>query len=78
MTVKGVKLPYIQNLEIPIPPITEQKKIVIKLDALCVEVKKLEANYRQKLADLKELRQSFLHKAFAGELLPRKNVDFLV
>ncbi|MCX6745321.1 MAG: restriction endonuclease subunit S [Candidatus Parcubacteria bacterium] len=48
--------------------ITEQKDIVKKLDALAVEVKKLEAIYKQKLDDLEELKKSILKKAFEGEL----------
>lgn len=56
----------IQKIEIP--PIKEQKLIVKKLDALSVETKKLEEIYRQKLADLEELKKSILKKAFAGEL----------
>ncbi len=46
----------------------EQKSIVKKLDALSAETKKLEAIYKQKLADLEELKKSVLKKAFAGEL----------
>lgn len=51
-----------------LPPISEQKSIVKKLDALSVETKKLEAIYKQKLADLEELKKSVLKRAFAGEL----------
>jgi len=46
----------------------EQKSIVAKLDALSAETKKLEGVYKQKLADLEELKKSVLHKAFSGEL----------
>ncbi|TVM01185.1 MAG: restriction endonuclease subunit S, partial [Candidatus Kuenenia stuttgartiensis] len=37
-------------------------------DALSAETKKLEAIYRQKLADLDELKKSVLQKAFTGQL----------
>ena len=67
-TVHGVKLPFIKSLEIPLLSLSEQKSIVKKLDALSVETKKLEENYRQKLADLEELKKSVLKKAFSGEL----------
>lgn len=46
----------------------EQKSIVAKLDTLSVETKNLEMIYTQKLADLDELKKSFLQKAFSGEL----------
>ena len=36
----------IKNIEIPLPPLTEQKSIVSKLDALSTETKKQEAIYR--------------------------------
>lgn len=48
--------------------ITEQKDIVKKLDGLSAQTKKLEAIYKQKLADLEELKKSVLKKAFSGEL----------
>jgi len=46
----------------------EQQTIVTKLDALSEQTKKLESIYKQKLADLEELKKSILHKAFNGEL----------
>lgn len=48
--------------------LSEQKQIVSKLDALSAETKKLETIYKQKLADLEELKKSILKKAFNGEL----------
>ncbi|MFZ2188209.1 MAG: restriction endonuclease subunit S [Candidatus Moraniibacteriota bacterium] len=63
--INGQKL---KNYPIPAPPLVDQKSIVKKLDALSAETKKLEANYRQKLADLEELKKSVLKKAFNGEL----------
>ena len=54
---------------IPFPKsLSEQKSIVAKLDALSAKTKKLEAIYKQKLADLEELKKSVLTKAFSGEL----------
>jgi len=58
----------ILNVQIPLPSLPEQKSIVKKLDALSAETKKLEAIYKQKLADLEELKKSVLKKAFSGEL----------
>ena len=67
-TVHGVKLPFIKSLEISFPPLTEQKSIVAKLDALSAETKRLEAIYQQKLTDLEELKKSMLNKALSGKL----------
>lgn len=47
--------------------LSEQKAIVAKLDALSAETKKLEAIYRQKLANLEELKKSVLKNAFSGK-----------
>lgn len=58
----------LNSIIIPIPPISVQECIVNKLKALSAETKKLEAIYKQKLADLEELKKSILEKAFKGEL----------
>jgi type I restriction enzyme S subunit len=61
-------LSKLAEVKIPLPPLPEQLSIVAKLDALSAETKKIEAIYRQKLADLDELKKSVLKKAFDGEL----------
>jgi len=71
---KGASYPAVndsevKNIFITFPKsISEQKSIVAKLDALSTETKKLEAIYKQKLADLEELKKAVLKKAFSGEL----------
>jgi len=60
--------------EIAIPPIKEQKAIVLKLDKLSTETKKLESIYQQKINDLEELKKSVLQKAFNGELKTTKAI----
>jgi len=50
------------------PPIVKQNEIVQKLDALSLEIKKLDIIYNQKLDDLEELKKSVLQRAFSGEL----------
>jgi type I restriction enzyme S subunit len=47
----------------------EQKAILQKVNALSAQTKELEAIYLQKIADLDELKNSLLQKAFNGELL---------
>jgi len=58
----------LKQIEIPLPPLHEQQRIVKKLDALSAETKKLEVIYRKKINDLEELKKSILQKAFRGEL----------
>ena len=55
---KFLKLGMIKDLEIALPPLSEQHSIVAKLDALSSETKRLEAIYQQKLAALDELKKS--------------------
>ena len=58
-----------ENLIVTFPKsLIEQKSIVAKLDALLVETKKLETIYKQKMADLEELKKSVLKRAFNGDL----------
>jgi len=58
----------LNSIIIPFPELKIQRQIVAKLDALSAETNKVEAIYRQKLADLEELKKSILQKAFNGEL----------
>jgi len=67
-TVKGVKLPFINNLKIAVPSFDEQLQIVEKLDNLHEQTLNLVSAYQKKISLLQELKQSILHKAFQGEL----------
>ena len=62
-TVKGVKLEFVKKLNIPIPPLAEQKRIVAKIDAAFEKIDKLKANAERNLANAKELFQSALAEA---------------
>lgn len=67
---KTITKDNVRSIKIPFPKsLIEQEDIVKKLNALSEQTKKLEAIYRQKLADLEELKKSVLQKAFAGELV---------
>ncbi len=66
--IKSLNQSSLSSLLIPFPPITEQKQIVKKLNALSNETEKLETNYKLKIQDLEELKKSILQKAFNGEL----------
>jgi type I restriction enzyme S subunit len=67
-SIPQLTIPLIENIMIPVPPIREQKILVEKINSLLEQTKKLEKVYRQKLADLEELKKSVLNKAFTGEL----------
>ena len=66
--IPQLTIPMIKEYSISLPPIKEQNVISEKLDALFIEVKRIDANYLRKIADLDELKKSILQKAFNGEL----------
>ena len=70
----GLNKATIEPYQIAFPVLQEQAVIVSKLQELKAETQKLETIYRQKLAALKELKQSILQKAFTGELTADKEV----
>ena len=61
---KGVYLKQLSNISIPLPPLSVQKEIVARLDKLSENVKRLEANYKQIIANCDELKKSILKKTF--------------
>ena len=66
--VKNISGDLVKRAVLPIPPISQQKAMVEVIEKLATETQRLETIYRQKLAALKELKQSILQKAFTGEL----------
>lgn len=69
----GIGVPHIsggliKDYIFTMPHKSDQERIIKKLDLLSSQTKKLEANYKQKIADLEELKKSLLTRAFAGEL----------
>ena len=66
--LKRLSKDYVNTYEIPLPPLSEQQKIVAHLDALQEKVRQLEAIYTKQIANCDELKQSLLQKAFEGEL----------
>ena len=64
----GINRNRVYNLEAAFPPLPEQKRIVAILDELKANSTGLVCAARRKLDLLAGLKQSILHKAFAGEL----------
>ena len=52
--------------QIPLPPLSVQKEIVARLDKLSENVKRLEANYKQIIANCDELKKTILKQTFQG------------
>lgn len=64
----NLSLGFFSQLSVPLPPISEQREIVGKLDFFREETQRLESLYQRKLAALSALKQSLLHQAFSGAL----------
>jgi type I restriction enzyme S subunit len=67
-SIPQLTVPNIKESILRVPPLSEQKTIVEKLDALTDEIQRLTRLYERKLASLEELKKSLLHQAFNGEL----------
>ncbi|MDP2894826.1 MAG: restriction endonuclease subunit S [Sulfurimonas sp.] len=67
-TVKGVKLDFIKELEIPLPALPIQQKVVTYLDEISQKIEKIKQLQKEKMASLKALKASILDSAFRGEL----------
>lgn len=65
---KFLKLGMIKGLEISLPSLDEQQRIVSIIDSILIETQRLESIYQRKLAALDELKKTLLHQAFNGEL----------
>jgi type I restriction enzyme S subunit len=65
----GINTQMLKSIEIPLPPLSEQKRIVAYLDNLREKVEKLKKIQQEQLKDLEELKKSILEKAFKGELI---------
>ena len=68
-TFKEVNKTNLRSFQIPLPPLSEQQKIVEYLDNIFAEHQKLKNLYQAQIKNLDEMKQSFLKKAFAGELV---------
>jgi type I restriction enzyme, S subunit len=65
---KFLKLGMIKDLEIELPSLDEQQRIVSAIDAVREETQRLASIYERKLAALEALKKSLLHQAFTGKL----------
>jgi len=63
-TIVNLGLKEIRKMPISIPPLSEQQRIVERLDALSKNVKALEENQRKVMAECDALKQALLRKVF--------------
>jgi len=67
-TMDNLNQGILSQVPVPFPPLSEQRAIVGRLEALSAETKRLEGIYQSKLEALEELKKSVLARAFSGEL----------
>jgi type I restriction enzyme S subunit len=65
---KTITKDEVRSIEIPLPPLSEQQEIVAHLDVLQEKLRQLKEIYTKQIANCDEIKQSFLKKAFEGEL----------
>ena len=64
--INNLKFSQIENFEIPLPPITEQQRIVAILDQAFADIEKARANAEKNLKNARELFDSYLNQVFTG------------
>jgi type I restriction enzyme S subunit len=67
--LRRVPRQFLENYQIPLPPIDEQQFIVDELDSKITVCDKLEETITNSLLQLEALRQSILKRAFEGKLV---------
>ena len=67
--VNNINSVEIQNLEIPLPPLSEQQRIVNEIESRLSQATASETCIENALQQAEALRQSILKKAFSGELI---------
>ena len=66
-TVRNLNIALVSSVTIPIPPLSEQQRIVAILDETFAAITKANANAYQNLKNAKELFESYLQNVFANK-----------
>ena len=73
--LKRVPKKFLEDYEIPLPPLDEQHQIVQEIESRLSVCDKVEENIIESLEKAKALRQSILKKAFEGRLLSNGEIE---
>jgi type I restriction enzyme S subunit len=65
---QNVSTKEIESVQISLPDMKEQRRIVEEFDSFAIETQRLTRIYERKVAALEELKKSLLRQAFNGEL----------
>ncbi len=72
---KNINLEILNDLAVPIPPLSEQKEIVQRVEKLFKAIDLIEQEHQKASQLLDRLEQATLAKAFRGELVPQDPND---
>lgn len=73
--VNNINSEEISDLQIPVPTLVEQERIVAEIESRFERADALEAAVDRALSDAEKLKQAVLKKAFSGELVPQNPDD---
>ena len=73
--VNNINSEEISDLQIPVPTLAEQEKIVAEIESRFERADALESAVDRALNDAEKLKQAVLKKAFSGELVPQNPDD---
>jgi type I restriction enzyme, S subunit len=71
----GINIETLKEVSIPLPPVDEQEQIVAEVERHLSLINQLEVTVNVNLKRAERLRQSILHEAFAGRLVPQDPTD---
>ena len=75
VAVRGINIGDVRSLQMPIPPLTEQREIVRRLDHALARLDATAAAHTAAVAELDRLDQSLLAQAFSGKLVKQDPAD---
>jgi type I restriction enzyme S subunit len=70
VAVRGINIGDVRALQLPVPPLAEQKEIVRRVEALFALADKVQARLESAQSQVDKLAPSLLARAFSGELVP--------
>ncbi len=74
-TFTAISKTHLEDIDVPLPPLPEQRRIVARIESLFQEVKTARESLDKLPPIIKRFRQSVLANAFKGELVPQDPED---